>query len=97
MWDLVTVKNLHELLVEFPIYLSQPTNGEVINNTTLLLQVPGSNPCHGKLFLQHFMTYAYTWDLGTIYDDLEHSIFENNAYIWDLTEFYDDLEQSILK
>jgi hypothetical protein len=48
----------------------------VVNNTTLFLQVPGSNPCHGKLFLQHFVTYAYTWNPGTIYDDLEHSIFE---------------------
>ena len=76
MWDLVTVKNSHELLVEFPINVSQLTSGAVVNNTALFLQVPGSNPCHGKLFLQHFVTYAYTWDPITIYDDLEHSIFE---------------------
>jgi hypothetical protein len=97
MWDLVTVKNPSELLVEFPMYLSQPTVGAVVKSTTLFLQVPGSNPCHGKLFLQHFVTYAYTWDPRTIYDDLEHSIFEKNAYMWDPTEFYDDLEHSILK
>jgi hypothetical protein len=69
----------------------------VVNNTTLFLEVPGSNPCHGKLFLQHFVTYAYTWDPGTIYDDLGHSIFEKNAYMWEPTEFCDDLEHSILK
>jgi hypothetical protein len=28
----------------------------------LVPQVPGSNSCHGKLFLQHFVTYYYTWD-----------------------------------
>jgi hypothetical protein len=76
MWDLVTVKNSHELLVEFLNYLSQPRTDAVVNNTTLFLQVPGSNPCHGKLFLQHFMIYAYTWDPRTIYDDLEHYIFK---------------------
>jgi hypothetical protein len=76
MWDLVTVKNSHELLVEFPMYFSQPTTGAVVNSTTLFLQVPGLNPYHGKLFVQHFVTYAYTWDPGTIYDDFEHSIFE---------------------
>jgi hypothetical protein len=97
MWDLVTVKNLHELLVEFSMYLSQPTTSAVVNSITLFLQVPGLNPCLGKLFLQHFVTYAYTWDTGTIYDDLEHSIFEKNAYMWDPTELYDDLEHSILK
>jgi hypothetical protein len=56
------VKNSHELLVEFLMYLLQPMTGAVVNSTTLFLQVPGSNPCHGKLFLQHFVTYAYTWD-----------------------------------
>jgi hypothetical protein len=56
MWDMVTIKNSHELLVEFPIKLTQPTSGAVVNNTVLFLQVPGSNPCHGKLFLQHFVT-----------------------------------------
>jgi hypothetical protein len=76
MWDLVTVKNSHELLLEFLIYLSQPTSGAVVNNTPLFLQVPGSNPCQGKLFLQHLVTYAYMWDPRIINDDLEHSIFE---------------------
>jgi hypothetical protein len=37
------------------------------------------------------MTYAYMWEPGTIYDDLEHSIFEKNAYMRDPIEFYDDL------
>jgi hypothetical protein len=32
------------------------------------------------------------WDTETIYDNLEHSIFEKNAYMWDPTEFYNDLE-----
>jgi hypothetical protein len=76
MWDLVTIKNSHELLVEFPMFLSQPKTGAVVKNTILFLQVLGLNPCHGKLFLQHFVTYAYTWDPGTIYDDLEHSILK---------------------
>jgi hypothetical protein len=76
MWDMVIVKNSHELLVEFPMFLSQPTTGVVENSTTLFLQVLGSNPSHGKLFLQHFVTYAYTWDPGTIYDDLEYSILK---------------------
>jgi hypothetical protein len=97
MWNLVTVKNSHELLVEFPMYFLQPMTGAMVNSTTLFLQVPGSNPCHEKLFLQHFMTYAYMWDPGTIYDDLEHSIFEKNAYMWDSTKIFDDLEHSILK
>jgi hypothetical protein len=76
MWDLVTVKNSHELLVEFPMYLSQPTTGAVVNSTTLFILVLGFNSYHGNLFLQHFVTYAYTWHLRTIYDNLEHSIFE---------------------
>jgi hypothetical protein len=74
MWDLVIVKSSHELLVDFPMFLSQITTGAVVNSTTLFLLVPSSNPCHGKLLLQHFVTYAYKWDPGTIYDDLEHSI-----------------------
>jgi hypothetical protein len=76
MLDLVTVKNSNELLVEFPMFLSQPTTSALANNTTLFLQIPGMIPCHGKLFLQHFLTYAYTWDPGTIYDNLEHSILK---------------------
>jgi hypothetical protein len=76
MWDLVTIKNSHELLAEFAMFLSQPMTGAVVNSTILFLQVLGLNPCHGKLFLQHFVTNAYTWDPGTIYDDLEHSILK---------------------
>jgi hypothetical protein len=84
-------KELHKLLVEFLIYLSQPTSGAVVRSTPLFLQVLGSNSCHGKLFLQHFVTYTYTWAPGTIYDNLEHSIFKKNAYMWNPKEFYDDL------
>jgi hypothetical protein len=91
MWDLVTVKNLHELLVEFPVNVSQPTSGAVVNNTPLFLQVPGLNPCHGKLFLQHFMTYAYTWDPGILF--LQQ--FVTYAYMWDYGIIYDDLEHTI--
>jgi hypothetical protein len=52
------------------MYLSQPMTSAVVNNTTLFHHVLGSNPCYGKLFLQHFVTYAYMWDPGTIYDYL---------------------------
>jgi hypothetical protein len=98
MWDLVTVKNSHELLVEFPMYIPQPTTGPVVNNTTLFLHVSGSNPCHGKLFSKtlfrdlclHVGPWNNLWWLGTFY-------FRKKAYMWDPTEFYDDWEHSILK
>jgi hypothetical protein len=73
---MITVKNSHELVVEFPINASQPTSGAGLNSTALFLEVPGLNSCHGKLFLQHLVTYAYMWDHGTIHDDLKLSIFE---------------------
>jgi hypothetical protein len=91
MWDLVTVKNLHELL-EFPINVPQPTSGAVVNSTPLFLQVPGSNACHGKLFFQHFVTYAHTLDPGILF--LQH--FVTYAYTWDPGIIYNDLEHSIL-
>jgi hypothetical protein len=81
MWDMVTVKILHELLVDVPIYLSQTTSGVVVNSTPLFLHVPDSNPCRGKLFLHHFMTYAFMWDPGTIYYDVEHSIIKKCLHV----------------
>jgi hypothetical protein len=104
MWDLVTVKNSHKLLVEFPIKHAQPRSGVVVNNTILFLQVSGSNPCHGKLFLQHYVTWPLLtwwkclhvgpwknlWRFETLY-------FQKKSYMWDPTEFYDDLGHSIFK
>jgi hypothetical protein len=55
---------------------------------------------------------TFEWDPRTIYDDLEHLLFEpymwyqrlfmtpltwENAYMWDRGKFYDDLEHSIFE
>ena len=40
----------------FLIKLTQPRGGAVVDSAVLFLQVSSSNPCYGKLFLQHFMT-----------------------------------------
>jgi hypothetical protein len=31
--------------------------------------------------------FPFEWDPGTIYDDLEHTIFRKNAYMWDQSWF----------
>jgi hypothetical protein len=88
MWDQVSVKNLHELLAKFPIKVPQPRNGAVVNNTTLFLQVHRSNHAMENYFCNILLPSlrwsgenACTWDSWTIYDDLEHSIFEKCLHV----------------
>jgi hypothetical protein len=79
MWDLVIIKNLHELLAEFPIKLAQPRSGAVVKS------------CSSRSLVRtHAMTNYFCniswpslhWPSG-------------NAYMCDQRKFYYDFEHSI--
>jgi hypothetical protein len=83
MWDLVTVKNLHELLAEFPIKVPQPRSGALVNSTAFSFRSLVRTHTMANYFcniswpnLRWSGENAYMWDPGTIYDYLEHSILK---------------------